>query len=130
MGQDKVQERTEAAEFPVPIRNRTKTDKRITFSRRAAMLALGRRETGEIIYVVNVALAFRKVLTHARLQRLFYNKKGNLSGLIGVAVTTKMIVPIVMDAVMKAASASYHTLTSLVLASCSRAVLLNTLNLS
>lgn len=83
--------------------NPTETDRRIIFSESATMSALRRREAGDIVYAVNVALASRKVLTHARIHRLSYNEKGNQSGLMGKPGTTSMILPILRETVMKMA---------------------------
>lgn len=52
---------------------------------------------------VNIALVSRKVPTHARLQWLSYNERGNLSGLMGTAATTNMILPRLKETVMRAA---------------------------
>lgn len=81
IGQGKTQERTGAAEFSATIRNPTDTI-RIVFSQSTTTPALVQREAGDLVNAVNIALAFRKVPTHVKLQRLSYNENGNLSGLM------------------------------------------------
>lgn len=103
VGQGKAQERTEAAEFLGPVRNPTEIDSRIIFSGSATTPVLVRREAGDMVFTVNIVLASRKLPTHARLQRLPYNDRGNLRGLMETAVTTKTILPMLKETVMRVA---------------------------
>lgn len=49
--------------------------------------------TADIALEVNKDLAATRVLAYIRIQRLPYNKKGNLSGLMGMTATSSMILP-------------------------------------
>lgn len=60
-------------------------------------------EAADIVLEENTILLTRKLHSHVRLQRLEYNEKGNLSGLLGVVVTSGMIFPAMKEAIVTTA---------------------------
>lgn len=83
VGRGMSQEGTVEAEFPRPSKAPTETDRRVLLPCKAEAQAESRTEVTDIVLIVNTALGPWKVPTHLRLQKLAYNGKGNLSGLLG-----------------------------------------------
>lgn len=50
-----------------------------------------------------MAVSAMNILTHVLLHRMTYNKKSNLSGLLGVTATSEMVLPAMKEVMLTAA---------------------------
>lgn len=81
------------AEFPGLVRNATNVERWMLFPRTTGTPAMRGKKVAYIVLTMNTTLSTRKVPSHVRLQRLAYNEKEKRCRLMGVAVTSRMILP-------------------------------------
>lgn len=86
-----TQKRTAVAEFPRAVRNPNDAYRQVLFFQAAGTPVMKRKEVADIVLAGNRTVSSRNVLLHMRLQLITFNEKGNLSGLLVVAVTSSII---------------------------------------
>lgn len=79
--------------YLTPIKNPSDNDQRILFPRATNAALEKHGVTADIALEINKTFYMSKVPTNIRIERLAYNKKGNLSELMKMTATSSMFLP-------------------------------------
>lgn len=107
VGHREAQGGSAAALYPTPAVKPSDSERQILISRAAGAAAEKWAAPADIALEVNKAVAAGRVPAHIRIQWLAYNEKGNLSGLMGAAATSSMVLPQQEELLLRA-TRKYH----------------------
>lgn len=103
VGRGSVQERKMTTIYLTAATKLSETERHILFPEAGGAGAEKHGAAADIPLEVNKALGITRVLLHFKIQRLAYNKTGNLSRLIGTGATCNMLLPLHRELLLREA---------------------------